>query len=88
MPATRKTIEKFADARELAKVIKKGADWNEYDIIAQGDHFSQKVNGTPMCELTDNDTVARKDGIIALQLHAGKPMKVQFRNIRIRETKN
>jgi type 1 glutamine amidotransferase len=84
----KKTIEKFADARELAKVIKKGADWNEYDIIAQGNHFSQKVNGTPMCELTDNDTVARKDGIIALQLHAGKPMKVQFRNIRIRETKN
>ena len=38
-----------------------------------------------MCELTDEDTVARKDGVIALQLHAGPPMKVQFRNIRIKE---
>ena len=29
-----------------------------------------------MCELTDEDTVARKDGIIALQIHAGPPMRV------------
>ena len=41
-----------------------------------------------MCELTDEDTVARKDGIIALQIHAGPPMKVQFRNIRLKEFKS
>ena len=40
-----------------------------------------------MCELTDEDTVARKDGIIALQLHAGPPMKVQFRNILLKRLK-
>ena len=38
-----------------------------------------------MCELTDEDSVARQDGIIALQIHAGQPMKVQFRNIRLKE---
>ena len=37
-----------------------------------------------MCELTDEDTMARKDGIIALQIHAGPPMKVQFRNVRLK----
>jgi hypothetical protein len=81
----KKTVaETFGDAKELAKIIKKH-DWNEYHIIAQGNHIIEKVNGQLMCELTDEDTVARKDGIIALQLHAGKPMKVQFRNIRLKD---
>ncbi len=79
-----RVVEQFGDAQELAKVIKK-RDWNEYDIIARGNHIIQKINGQLMCEVTDEDTVARKDGIIALQIHAGPPMKVQFRNIRLKE---
>jgi hypothetical protein len=80
-------VERFADAKELAKGIKRG-DWNEYDITAKGNVISEKVNGQLMCELTDEDTVARKDGVIAFQIHAGQPMKVQFRNIRIKEFKH
>jgi hypothetical protein len=79
-----RVIELFGDAKELAKLIKH-ADWNEYDIIAKGNHIIQRINGHLMCELNDEDTVARKDGVIALQLHAGPPMKVQFRNIRLKE---
>ena len=79
-----KVVEQFGDSKELAKVIKK-RDWNEYHIIAQGNHIIQKINGQLMCELTDEDTVARKDGVIALQIHAGPPMKVQFRNLRLKE---
>ena len=84
-PKGKKTVTKFAEAAELGKAIKK-QDWNEYHIIAQGNHITQKINGQLMCELTDEDTVARKDGIIAFQIHAGPPMKVQFRNIRLKET--
>ena len=40
-----------------------------------------------MCEVVDEDTVARKDGVIALQIYAGQPMKVQFRNVRFKELK-
>jgi hypothetical protein len=79
-----KVVEQFGDSKELAKKIKRN-DWNEYHIIAQGNHIVEKINGQLMCELTDNDTQARKDGIVALQIHAGSPMKVQFRNIRIKE---
>jgi hypothetical protein len=75
-----KVVEKFAEDGELAKTIKK-RDWNAYHIIADGNHIIQKINGRVMCELTDEDTEARRDGIIALQIHAGPPMKVQFRNI-------
>jgi hypothetical protein len=70
--------------KELAKAIKPH-DWNEYDILAVGNHITEKINGQLMCEVTDEDTDARKDGIIALQIHAGPPMKVQFRNLRLKE---
>ncbi len=78
-----KVVEQFGDSRELAKFIKK-RDWNEYDIIARGNHIVEKINGHLMCELTDEDAMARKDGVIALQIHAGLPMKVQFRNVRVK----
>ncbi len=80
-----KLVEQFGDADELAKVIK-SRQWNEYQIIARGNHLVQKINGRLMIDVTDNDTKNRKlEGILALQIHAGDPMKVQFRNIRLKQ---
>ncbi len=81
-----KVVQQFASADELGKFIKKRG-WNEYDITARGNRITEKINGHLMCEVTDEDTRARKDGIIALQIHAGQPMKVQFRNVRLKEFK-
>ena len=81
-----KLVEQFGDSKQLAKAINRHG-WNRYDISAQGNHIIQKINGQLMCELTDEDTVARKEGIIAFQIHAGPPMKVQFRNVRLKELK-
>jgi hypothetical protein len=80
-----KVVEEFGKHDEMSKIVKKN-DWNEYDIIAKGNHIIQKINGQVMSDITDEDTDARADGIIALQLHAGDPMKVQFRNIQLKET--
>ncbi|MGO9108827.1 MAG: family 16 glycoside hydrolase [Thermoguttaceae bacterium] len=82
----KRKVEHFGDAAELAKFIK-NRGWNEYDITALGNHIIEKINGRLMCEVVDEDTVARKDGILALQIHAGPPMKVQFRNVRFKEFK-
>ncbi|MFV1994865.1 MAG: family 16 glycoside hydrolase, partial [Verrucomicrobiales bacterium] len=72
------------DPDELASHIKTD-DWNEYHIIARGDHLVQKINGVVMSELTDNDQAARRRaGLLAFQLHRGPAMKVQFRNIRLK----
>lgn len=79
-----KVVVKFADAAELAKSIEKQG-WNEYHVIAKGNRIIEKINGRLMCEVTDEDDRARPDGIIALQLHVGEPMKVQFRNLRLKE---
>ena len=76
--------EKFGDSAEIGKTVKKG-DWNEYRIVAKGYEFTQYINGVKTTELIDNDQQARRaNGLIALQLHAGPPMKVQFRNIRLK----
>jgi hypothetical protein len=80
-----KLVEQFADSDQLAKTIK-NRQWNEYDIIARGNHLVQKINGRLMIDVTDNDPERRKlEGILALQIHVGEPMKVQFRNIRLKQ---
>ncbi|TWU06103.1 PVC-type heme-binding CxxCH protein [Stieleria varia] len=82
---TVKVVGSVGESAEIQSKIKK-EDWNEYSITADGFHFVHKINGVPTAECTDNDTEQRRDsGIIALQLHAGPPMKVQFRNIRLKK---
>jgi hypothetical protein len=59
--------------------------WNEYRILARGNVVIQILNGRVMSMLIDNDTTNRKlDGLIGIQLHAGEPMKIEVRNIRLR----
>jgi len=83
-----KVVGTVGDKEELKKLVKK-EDWNECSVVAKGFHFVQTLNGQVTCEMTDEDKeMRRKDGIIALQLHAGAPMKVQFRNIRLQILKD
>lgn len=83
-----KVVEKFADSAELQKLIKK-EDWNEYYIVAKGFTFEHRINGVLTSSVTDEDTeVRRAKGVLALQIHTGPPMKVQFKNIRIKPLKS
>ncbi len=80
----KKQEEKLPNADELGKVFKPG-EWNEYEITAAGNHLVQKMNGQVMCDVTDDDVSHRAmSGILALQLHAGDPMTVEFKNIRLK----
>jgi hypothetical protein len=68
----------------LLRQVKMG-DWNSYTIIARGPEITLKINDVVMCQVTDQQVgLAAKDGVIALQMHPGPPMKVQFKNIRIK----
>ena len=62
------------------KAVKLG-DWNDYEILCDGDHIKVTLNGTVTADLHDS---ARLEGIIAFQLHRGPPMEVYFRNVRIK----
>ena len=56
--------------------------------MAEDFHFVHFINDVKTMVLVDNDEKARRaDGLLALQLHAGQPMTVQFRNIRIKHLK-
>jgi len=78
-------IGSVGDPKDLVKVIKRD-DWNEYTVIANGFTFTHIINGTVMSMGFDEDQNNRREsGIIAFQLHSGTPMKIQVKDIRIRE---
>ena len=82
-----KKAEKFGNPKEIGKAVKKG-EWNKYRIVAEKFHFVHYINDVKTMVLVDNDEKARRaDGLLALQLHQGPPMTVQFRNIRIKHLK-
>ncbi len=63
-------------------------DWNDVVIIAKGNRILHYLNGKLIVDFTDNcPSLAAKEGVLALQLHAGVPMWVEFKNIRLREIK-
>jgi hypothetical protein len=66
----------------------KPEDWNEYRIVAKGNHLQHFINGMQTVDVTDEDSAnAPKSGLLALQIHAGPPMVVQFKNFKLVETK-
>ena len=64
-----------------AEKVVKLKDWNDYEILCDGDHIRLTLNGIETADLHDS---VRLEGIIALLLHRGPPMEVYFRNIRIK----
>jgi hypothetical protein len=79
-----KEITAIGDPKELLTHVRKN-DWNSYRILARGSEITLEINGVVMCQALDRQAgVAARDGIIALQMHPGPPMKVQFKNIRIK----
>ncbi len=61
-------------------------DWNDVVIIAEGTQIRHYLNGRLILDFTDDDPeLALLDGVLALQLHGGAPMWVEFKNIRMKE---
>lgn len=84
----KKEVGKTTPEKEIVESIKKDGGWNEYVVTSKGNQITFKVNGLTTVELTDNQASnAAANGILALQLHAGEPMKVQFKDIVLKELK-
>ena len=80
-----KVTESLGDKDELKSHIK-SEDWNEIHLIIKGNRLQHFVNGVLMSDVTDNDTSNRKmKGLIGVQVHVGPPMKVEFRNIQLKQ---
>lgn len=64
------------------------AGWNDFHLIIKGNHLQHYINDVLMCDVTDDDTANRMfSGLLGLQMHAGHIMKVEFKDIRIKELK-
>ncbi len=65
----------------------KNEDWNDYKIIAKGGHLQHFINGMQTVDVTDETAVGAKEGLLALQIHVGGPMQVQFKDLVLKELK-
>jgi hypothetical protein len=80
----KKSVDRFADPEALLKSIDLGK-WNDYQITARGPHIVLKINGKVTAELTDRETgKAASSGVLATAIIPGEPMKVQYRDIKMR----
>jgi hypothetical protein len=71
------------DGKELAGFIT--TDFNPVHIIARGNVVMHYLNGHLMCMVIDDDPVGRMaEGLIGVQVHVGPPMKVEYRNFRLK----
>lgn len=58
--------------------------WNRVHLIIRGGWMIHIINGRVMSIVIDNDPARIRRGLLGLQLHGGGPMKVEFRNLRIK----
>ena len=68
------------DSAEIQAGIKQG-DWNEYRVVAKGNHLQHFINGKQTIDVTDETAEGAKKGVLALQIHQGAPFTVQFKDL-------
>ncbi len=61
-------------------------EWNDYVVIAKGNHLTHIINGKTTVDVIDEQVEKRAmEGIVAFQVHAGPPMKIQFKDIFLKD---
>jgi hypothetical protein len=91
VPNGHKTVVDADGKRTCTRVgepvsLRKPGEWNDYHIIARGHHMILKVNGRVSAEFIDNDEKKfAASGVLGLQLRSGPPMKVQFKEILLKQ---
>jgi hypothetical protein len=82
---TGRTVTGTIGKSDSLKNFVKSGDWNTFHIVAKGNKLQHYINDILMSEVTDDDTVnGRAKGLLGVQVHVGPPMKVQYRNLRIK----
>jgi hypothetical protein len=76
-------LSSLGDPKDLAAFIT--PDWNSYHLIINGNTLIHMLNGHVMSVVIDEDPKNRaSEGLIGVQVHVGPPMKIQYRNFRIK----
>ena len=75
-------VSQIGDNAELAGIVTE--DWNRVHLIVRGNTFIHMINGQVMSVVIDDDPERPVTGQLAVQVHVGPPMKVEYRNIRLK----
>jgi len=76
---------KLIDQQGFAELMRVD-DWNDVVIRAEGNRLRHYLNGRLILDFTDeHPELALEEGVLALQLHAGRPMWAEFKNIRLKK---
>ncbi len=77
-------IASLGDKKGLQAFVKK-EDWNEYHLIVRGNVMVHILNDHVMSLVIDDDVKNRRfDGLLGVQVHVGPPMKIEYRNFRLK----
>lgn len=81
---TRIVSDTLGDLKQLKSHIKEN-DWNSVHLIVKDNRMQHYINGVLMSDVLDLDTENRANkGFLGVQVHVGPPMKVQYKNIKIK----
>jgi hypothetical protein len=76
-------VADIGDEAQLATLA--NDDWNAVHLIVRGNTLMHLLNGRLLSVTIDDDAPNRPaDGLIGMQVHVGPPMKVEYRNIRLK----
>jgi pimeloyl-ACP methyl ester carboxylesterase/prenyltransferase beta subunit len=73
-----------AGDKKAVRSVRKG-DWNQYSIRANSKHVTLSLNGKQSVKYDEAEPESKisRTGRIAVQIHAGPALEVQFRDLRI-----
>jgi hypothetical protein len=72
------------DSKEKLQTYIRPEDWNTYTLVVKGNVLRHYINHVLMSEVLDGDSVAPTDGFLGVQVHVGPPMRVAFRNFKLK----
>lgn len=78
---TVKVVGTLGTPEALQKHIHTDGQWNDYTIVANGNQVLHFINGHLMSDCIDFGAKRAQSGVLALQIHVGPPMQVQFKDI-------
>lgn len=81
---TPNVIGSLGEKAELSAAINDNG-WNEYHIIARGNTIIQLINGRVMSIVIDDGKKRAMEGLLGVQVHQGPPMKIEYRNFRLKQ---
>lgn len=81
----KEVIGSVGDPTEIVEGVKPG-EWQELEIVAEGNRLEHKINGRTTALVFDEDkSHSSQSGIVALQVHRGPAMKIEFKEIRLKQ---